>query len=159
MTDNTHLPPHPGSPASTGSPTPDSGYYPGPAPVAAPQPMLESDARMWSMFIHISAVIGVVISASFLGFVAPLVIWLIFRERSALVDHQGRQQLNLQLTGLIVGVAAVVLGAITFGIGFLLTGPAWAAYWVYSIVVSIIAGVKSNSGEYYRIRLAIPFFK
>ncbi|WP_062072213.1 DUF4870 domain-containing protein [Demequina sediminicola] len=135
------------------------GQQPNGAPYAAPAPMLESDARMYAMFIHISAVIGAVISASFFGFVAPLVLWLIFRERSALVHHQGRQQLNLQLTGLLVGIAAVIIGVISFGLGFLVTAPLWLAFWIYSIVASVMAGVKANRGEYSRFRLAIPFFK
>ncbi|WP_159449625.1 DUF4870 domain-containing protein [Demequina sp. NBRC 110057] len=143
--------------------TPQGSFPPPPPQQPYPQPphqpMLESDARMYSMLIHLVAGIAAVVSAGFLGFVAPLVIWLIFRQRSALVDFHGKQQLNLQITGLIVGVAAVIISIATLGIGMILALPAWLAYWVYSIVVSFIAATKANAGEYSPIRFTIPFFK
>ncbi|WP_062079034.1 DUF4870 domain-containing protein [Demequina globuliformis] len=132
-----------------------NGHY----PHGAPAPMLESDARMWAMFTHVGALIAAAISASVLGFAVPLVIWLIYRERSALVAHHGRQQLNLQLTALCVGLGAVIIGLATLLFGFIVTLPLFIAYWIYSIVVSIIAAVKANNGDYYRIKLVIPFFK
>ncbi|WP_160297486.1 DUF4870 domain-containing protein [Demequina flava] len=130
-----------------------------PVPAAAPAPMLEADARMWAMFTHIGAVIAAVVSGGILGFIVPLVIWLVYRDRSALVGFHGRQQMNLQLTGLIVGIGAIVIGFATLFFGFILTIPLWIAYWIYSIVISIIAGLKANNGDYYRIKFAIPFFK
>lgn len=126
---------------------------------AQPAPMLESQARMWSMLVHIIAVGALVISGGFLSFVAPLVIWLMHRQRSALVDFHGRQNLNLQLTVLLTAVAAVVVGALTLGFGFLLTVPLWMAYGIYVFVISIVAGVKANNGEYYRIPFAITFIR
>ena len=132
-------------------------------PVAAhaptPTPMLESDARNWAMLVHVFAVAGMILSGGLLSFVAPLVIWLLHRQRSALVDFHGRQNLNLQITLLAIGIPAVVLGAATLGVGFLVTFPLWGAYWVYAMLVSIIAGVKAQSGEYYQMRFIIPFVR
>jgi uncharacterized Tic20 family protein len=121
--------------------------------------MYESQARNISMWLHYSAAIAVLLSAGTLGFVVPLIMWLIYRERSALVDHHGKQNLNLQLTGLIVGIGAVILGVITLGFGFLLTGPLWFAYFIYSIVMSFVAGSAAQNGEYYRIKFMINFLK
>lgn len=135
---------------------PQSSHAPQPS---GPQPMLESEARTWSMLIHLISAAAVVLSAGFLGFVVPLVLWLIHRERSALVDFHGKQNLNLQLTVLVVSIAAVVIGVITFLFGFILTLPAWIAYGIYALVISIVAAVKANRGEYYRIGLVIPFVK
>lgn len=127
--------------------------------VTPPTPMLESEARNWAMLIHVLAVIVMFLSGGLFSFVAPLVVWLVYRERSALVDFHGRQNLNLQITLLIVGILATVLGVLTIGVGFLVTLPVWGAYWIYAVVVSIIAGVKAQSGEYYRIRFNIPFIR
>lgn len=146
------------TPPSAGTPGQPAPAAPQQAP-AGPQPMLESDARMWSMLIHIIAAAALVLSAGFLGFVAPLILWLIFRERSALVDYAGKQNLNLQLTLLVVSVAAFTIGIATLGFGFIITGPLWFAYGVYALVASIIAGVKTNGGEYYRIGFTIPFIR
>ncbi|WP_297081317.1 DUF4870 domain-containing protein [uncultured Demequina sp.] len=157
MNDTTHS----GAPAA---PVPPAGSASaGPVPTGAtpyaPRPMLEAEARTWSMLIHVLALAAVVLSGGFLGFVVPLVIWMIFRERSALVDFHGKQNLNLQLTLLVVSVAAVVIGFITVGFGFLLTGPLWLAYGIYALVISIVAAVKASSGQYYRIGFTIPFIK
>lgn len=130
-----------------------------PVPAADVRPMLESEARTWAMLVHIIAIAAMFLSGGFLSFVAPLVIWLLHRQRSALVDFHGRQNLNLQLSLLVSGVVAFAVGALTFGIGLILTLPVWFAYWVYAFVISIIAGVKAQNGEYYRIRFVIPFIR
>ncbi|MFW7415667.1 DUF4870 domain-containing protein [Demequina sp. SO4-18] len=133
---------------------PQAPHTPSPAP-----PMLESEARTWAMLVHIIAAVAALLSAGFLSFIAPLIVWLLYRERSALVDFHGKQNLNLQLTLLVTGIAAFVLGLVTLGFGFLLTLPAWLAYGLYAFVISIIAGVKANNGEYYRIGLTIRFIR
>ncbi|WP_062464273.1 DUF4870 domain-containing protein [Demequina soli] len=132
---------------------------PTPPPYAPPAPMLESDARTIAMLVHILAAVALVISAGTLAFVVPLVMWLLYRERSALVDWHGKANLNLQLTSLVVIVGGVILGFVTFFIGFFVTIPAMIAYGIYAIVISIVAGVRANRGEYYRIPLVIPFVK
>lgn len=130
-----------------------------PAAATAPQPMLESQARTMAMLVHIVAAVAAIMSGGTLSFIAPLVIWLIYRERSALVDFHGKQNLNLQLTTLAVVVGGVVVGFATLLVGFLVTGPLMLAYLVYAVIISIVAGVKASRGEYYRIPLSIPFIR
>ncbi|WP_296666339.1 DUF4870 domain-containing protein [Demequina sp.] len=130
-----------------------------PQPPYAPRPMLESDARTIAMLVHILAAVAIVISAGTLAFVVPLVMWLIYRERSALVDYHGKMNLNLQLTVLVTVIGGTALGLATLGIGLLVTIPLMIAYAVYALIISIIAGVRANRGEYYAIPLVIPFVK
>jgi uncharacterized Tic20 family protein len=125
----------------------------------APQPMLEADARLWSMLINVAAVLGIVLSGGTLSIVAILAIWLIYRERSALVDFHGKQQLNVVITGVIAAIAVVLGGLVTLGIGLFILIPAIIAYAVYIFVISIVAAVAANKGEYYRIPLIIRFIK
>lgn len=143
---------------------PDS--FPPPAPQqgvpyvpAAPVPMLESEARTWAMLAHIIAAVASVMSAGTIAFVAPLAIWLIYKDRSALVGFHGKQNLNLQITALVFGFGAFLIGLVTLGFGFILTLPLWGLYVLYALVISIVAGVKAYNGEYYRIPLAITFIK
>ena len=122
--------------------------------------MLESDARMWAMLTHILALVALFVSGGMLAFLVPLIVWLVFRERSVLIDYHAKQNLNLQLTLLVVGFAGILIGfVIFFGAGFILTGPLMLAYFVYAVVISIIAGVRANAGEYYRIPAVINFVK
>lgn len=127
--------------------------------VYTPQPMLEADARLWATLINIATVVGVVLSGGLLGIVAVLVIWLVYRERSALIDFHGKQQLNLNITVLIAAVGFFIASIVTLGIGFVILGIPFVAYGIYLFVISIIAAVAANRGEYYRIPLIINFVK
>jgi len=114
---------------------------------------------MWAMLLHVLAAVAIVISAGMLAFIVPLVIWLVFRDRSALIDHHGKQNLNLQLTSILIIIVGTIIGVITIGFGFLLTGPLMLAYGIYALVISIVAGVRANSGEYYAIPAVIRFVR
>ncbi len=141
------------------TPPPAPGFGGAPYVVPTPVPMLESEARTWAMLAHIIAAVASLMSAGTIAFVAPLVVWLVYKDRSALVAHHGKQNLNLQITTLVFLAGATVIGIVTFGIGFLITLPLWGLYALYALVISIVAGVKAYNGEYYQIPLSINFIK
>jgi len=114
---------------------------------------------MWAMLINLAAVAGLVFTGGTLSVVAVIVIWLIYRERSALVDFHGKQQLNLAITVLIYSIAAVIGAVVTLGIGLVVIIPLALAYGIFVIVISILAAVAANKGEYYRIPGIIRFVK
>ena len=114
---------------------------------------------MWAMLINLATVAGVVLSGGTLTIIAVLVIWLVYRERSALVDFHGKQQVNLAITILLAGIVSVIGTLVTFGVGGLLLIPLMLVFGIYVIVISIIAAVAANKGEYYKIPLTIPFIK
>ncbi len=146
-------PPPPPPPAAATPPPPPpppaAGYgapqQPGYAAPGGQAPLSQSDERMWAMLGHIGGIV--------LGFIAPLITWLVFRERSALVEDQGKEALNFQITVLIGYVAASVLSAIV--IGFLL----FPLIWVAALVLSIMAGMAANRGEMYRYPFALRLIK
>jgi len=121
--------------------------------------MYESEARTISMWIHFAAAIAAILSGGMLSFLVPLIMWLIYRDRSALVDWHGKQNLNLQLTTILVGVAAVAIGFLTLFIGFIITLPLLIAYGIYSVVISFVAGAAAQRGEYYKVPLVVRFVK
>ncbi|KQX68879.1 DUF4870 domain-containing protein [Angustibacter sp. Root456] len=142
-------PPTYGQPPTPPPPAPGApGGYPGqPAygqPTAA-APMSDSDERMWAMLAHLGGIV--------LGFLAPLVVWLVFRERSAYVDDQGKEALNFQIAILIGYVVGGVLSVILIGFLVLL------AVWVISIVFAIMAGIAANRGERYRYPVTLRLIK
>lgn len=88
-----------------------------------------------------------------LGFIGPLIIWLIKKDQSKFVDDQGKEALNFQLTILI---AMAVSGAlICVFIGIVL----FVAVWIADIVFCIIGGLKANSGVAYRYPMNIRMIK
>lgn len=117
----------------------------------APIPMSESDARMWAMLTHLSAlpgtffVIGTVI--------APLIIWQIQKGKSAFVDYHGKEAVNFQITMAIAFAVSFLLMFILIGVFLMgIVGVVW-------LVFTIIAAVKANNGEYYRYPLTFRFIK
>ncbi len=107
--------------------------------------MDEKQEKMWAMLCHIGAIV--------LGFIAPLVIWLVKKDESPLVDDQGKEALNFQITMTIAAIVATILMSVF--VGFLLM-PAVA---IFNLIMVIIAGIKANEGEKYRYPVNIRFIK
>ncbi len=107
--------------------------------------MSPSDEKLWSTLVHLGGL--------FFGFLAPLVGYLVLKDRGPFVRAHTATALNFQLTLLIAYVVGGIL-TIVF-IGFLIL---FAAY-VLNIVFCIIAAVKANRGEWYTYPLTIPFLR
>lgn len=125
-----------GQPPGYGQPPygPPPGYGP-PGYGAAPR-LSPSDERMWATFAHVGPIL--------VGFLAPLIIWLVFRERSRFVDDQGKEALNFQISLAIAYVVGVITTPIL--IGFLILLGAWVLAIAFGIQGAIVAG----RGEPYR---------
>ncbi|MEW6073509.1 MAG: DUF4870 domain-containing protein [Planctomycetota bacterium] len=116
------------------------------------------EERTLAMFAHLGGVIAWMTTAGFLAWAVPLVIWLLKREQSPLVDDQGKEALNFQITGLFATVILVVLGlftALTLGLGLCLLIPFALGWFLYALVFAIIAGIKAYDGERYRYPFCI----
>jgi hypothetical protein len=117
-------------------------------PAYAPaQPLSPSDERLWATLIHIGGII--------IGFISPLIGYLVLKDRSAFVGENSKNALNFQITVAIAFAVAYVLTAISFGILFVLP----LAVGVVNVVFSIIAALAANKGQVYRYPLAIPIVK
>jgi len=110
-----------------------------------------TDERMWAMLAHLSALAGFIIPLG--NIVGPLVIWQIFKDRSAFVDHHGKEAVNFQITMTIFYAVSILLIVLVIGI------PMLIVLGVLSVVFFIIAGVKANNGEYYRYPFTIRLVK
>jgi len=108
---------------------------PPPQPQVAPPAAGSSDERMWAMFAHLSALAGFIIPfGSILG---PLIIWQIKKNEYPLVDDQGKEALNFQITALIAIVVCFVLMFVLIGM-LLLPLVALAV-----LILTIIGGIKA----------------
>ena len=110
-----------------------------------PQPLSQSDERLWATLIHIGGII--------IGFIAPLVGYLVLKDRSSFVKEHSRQALNFQIT---LAIAYAVGWVLTF---FLIGLLVILAVAVVNIVFSIIAAIAANKGEMYKYPLTIQFVK
>ncbi len=107
----------------------------------------------------LSALLGLI---SGVGFLAPIVCWLIFRDRDKLCDEVGRVQSNFQISWLIwgglLGIVGFILILVTFGLGIVLLIPLAAAFSIVYLVLIVVSGVKASQGIVYRPPLRIRFF-
>jgi uncharacterized Tic20 family protein len=124
-------------------------------PGAAPAPLSQSDERLWATLVHVGGII--------IGFISPLIGYLVLKDRSAFAREHTATALNFQITLAIAHVAnfilGLILGIITFGIWTLVQILITIALYVVNIVFSIIAAMAANKGQPYRYPLAISFVK
>lgn len=103
------------------------------------------------MVAHLGPPVLSLLSLGVLGFLTPLVVWLVFRDRSGFVGDQAKESLNFQITLLIAYVVGWVLLIVIVG------GLILLAAWVVSIVFGILAAVAVNRHEAYRYPVNIRF--
>jgi uncharacterized Tic20 family protein len=135
--------PSPGQQPYSGQPAPPLPPPPGQAPAygqpqaygQAPAPVSASDARMWAMFAALGGIIVYLI--------APLVIYLIYKDRDPFVRRHAAQAVNFQIMILIIEIVSVPLMFVI--IGFVTAIGAGVAFYVFSIM----AAVAANRGEPY----------
>lgn len=123
-----------------------------PIPPAATEPrppdFPQTWERNWAVFCHLGGLAGLVVPG--VGQVlAPLVLWLLRRDRSAFVDHHGREALNFQISMTLYAVVAAAL--VWLLIGFVLI----LAVLVVQFVFMVIASVAASHGELYRYPLTL----
>ena len=81
---------------------------PPPTATAQPQPLSESEEHTWAMLANLSVLLNLV--TGILGPVAALIIYFIFRERSAYVRFQAMQAFVFQLVWwVLAGIVATLL--------------------------------------------------
>lgn len=100
----------------------------------------DSDRQM-ALLCHLSPLV--------VGFLGPLVFWLVKKDESAFLDHHGKEAVNFHLT---IMIASMISGiSVVFLVGILLM----PAVLIASIVFSILAAVAANRGEWYRFPITI----
>lgn len=119
-----------------------------PSPVPPPLPSREEQS--WAIALHLSGFAGLILP-SFGQIIAPLVIWLIKRPQSPLLDQVGKDVLNFQISYTIYAAIALALCWVCIGLALL---PVIGILW---IIFMIIAAVKTSNGEGYSYPLTIRF--
>jgi uncharacterized Tic20 family protein len=115
----------------------EANPYPSPeAQPAAPSVELSADDKLWAMLANLSGVLGYATTVG--QYVAPLIIYLVYKEKSKFVAFHALQALYFQLGILVIAI----LGILTCGI-------VSAIAVVMGIVYPIIVALKANAGEWY----------
>jgi len=114
-------------------------------------PLTAEEETRWVLLAHLSGL---------LSFVGPLIVLLVFRDRSDAVDREAKEALNAQITYAGAALALYVLGAalalVLVGFVFiLLAGLVQLA----ALVLAIVAAVRVNGGGRFRYPLVLRLVK
>ena len=116
---------------------------PPPAPSGAPS----DDQKTLALITHLSGIV--------LGFIVPLIIWLINKDKTdkGWLIGQAKEALNFQITVALAWIIAIALSVLL--IGFLL----YPVILIGNIILCIMAGMKANEGVDYRYPFALRLIK
>ncbi len=103
------------------------------------------------MLCHLSALSGFIIP--FGSLIGPLVVWQIKKNQYPIVDDQGKEALNFQITITLAAIVSAILIVVLVGIALLI------AVAIASLVFTIIAAIKANNGETYRYPFCLRLIK
>lgn len=105
------------------------------------------EERTWCTLMHVSQLLNY----SFVGVAVPLLLWILGKDKSAMVSQHGNRMMNWLISSLIYYCVGFLLCFVVIGI------PVLIVLGILGIVFPIIAAVKANGGEAWSYPLAIEF--
>lgn len=128
--------PHQAGPHGTG---PQHGV-PGPQP-----PLTQGDERLWATIAHVSI--------PFVGFLGPLIVWLVFKDRSGWLRVTVAEALNFSILYTIAQCVSVVLLVVIIG---MILMPLIA---IAGLILCILAAMAANRGDSYHYPVNLRLVK
>ena len=110
-----------------------------------PAPLSEWDARLYATLAHAGNIIFPAI--------APLIFWLIGKDKSSFVDSEAKEALNFGILSVAVFIVSYILMFVI--IGFL----TYAAMAICLLIFGIQGAIKANKGESYRYPFSVRLIK
>jgi uncharacterized Tic20 family protein len=103
------------------------------------------DDRNLALIAHLSGLAGV-LGAGMIGFLGPLIIYLLKKDTSPYVEAQAKEALNFQITLLLISIPCFFLVAISCGTLF----PLIFLPMTLQVIFGIIAALAVRDGSHYR---------
>ena len=128
-----------------------------PATVINPEPPLSpDDERTWAMLAHLSVLLNLV--TGFLGIIAALIIYLIYKNRSRYVAYHSMQSFVFQLVwwfggGILAGITWALTGVSSLVLIGLLCIPLACVISLLplaAMVYGVIGAIRCNNGEDFK---------
>jgi uncharacterized Tic20 family protein len=127
---------------------------PQPAYQGAPATMSPEDERTWGAISHGGALVAMICSAGFLGFVASIVVYAIHKDRGPFVRAHAANSINVQITMFIwIVVSFPLILLLGFGLLTLAAAPFVAG------LLHVIGAIKAYNGEWWNPPLTPRFVK
>ena len=109
------------------------------------------NVNQWAMFLHLSQLANCIVPLA--GIVAPIVLWQMKEDESAVIDRHGKMVVNWLISAFIyccvcVGLFFLIIPVLVL----ILIGIA-------SVIFAIVGGIKANNGEFWEYPITIKFLK
>src|SRR3954469_22818772 len=114
----------------------------------APGSVSPSEERTMGTLAHAIPLVAMVVSAGFLGFVASLVLYVMYKDRGPFARENAANSLNIQITTGIVLLVSLPLMLVL--VGFV----TWGLALVFAFVLHLLGALQANRGEWWRPPLA-----
>ena len=120
---------------------------------ATAAPLSEGEQRTVGVIVHAVPAAALVLSAGTLGFVASLVIYLVYKDRGEYARRQAANSLNIQIvTGILLLLSLplmlVLVGFLTYGIVI-----------VWATVLHVLGAVRASNGQWWNPPLTPRFVR
>ncbi|HJR89938.1 MAG TPA: DUF4870 domain-containing protein, partial [Aeromicrobium sp.] len=107
--------------------------------------------RTWATVTHGIAGGAMILSAGTLGFVAALVIYLVYKDKGPFVRQHAADAVNIQLNALLWAIVGVILALVLIGFAILAVIP------IVATVLHVIGAIKAYQGEVHWSPLTLRF--
>ncbi len=160
-------PQHPQSADPTQAYATQPGYGTQPHPTQAyptqPSTMSAEDERTWGAVSHAGAVVAMICSAGFLGFLASVAVYVIHKDRGPFVRAHAANSINIQITMfvwlVVLGILTIPIALLTFGLGLIVMVPALVAAFVVAGILHVVGAIKAYNGEWWNPPFTPRFVK
>lgn len=116
-----------------------------------PNELLGLDLNTYCMLIHLSQFLGFIIPLA--GFAAPVVLWILNKDKYPEVSAHGTVVVNWLLSSLIYYGIFTILMIVLIGI------PLLIALGILNVVFILIGAMKASTGIVWKYPFTIDFFK
>jgi len=106
---------------------------------------VSDEERTWAMLAHLLTLVGYVVWIG--AYLVPLVIYLVYKDKSPFVAFHALQSLFFQLALLVV-VAILLLLSLTVVFGCV-TIPAFVVLGIGALIYVIVAAIRAYNGELF----------
>ena len=110
--------------------------------------MPTDEEKTWAMLAHLAGIAGYL--GGVLQYIAPLVIFFVYKEKSKFVAFHALQSLFFQLALLVLVAGLNAVGFLACGVGLFVTVPLSIALAVGGLVYCIVAAIKAHGGEMFQ---------
>lgn len=134
-------------------------------PQQPPAPLTPEEERQWAMLAHLGVLAN--LFSGFLGLAVPLVIYMVYKDRSRYVAYQSLQGLIFQLIwwvggGVLTGIAWAITGTLSAVLVGLICIPfacILSAMPLVALVYGVYGGIQCNQGQDFKYWLIGDWFR